>query len=149
MSHIDSMVLHTPPLSVLAGGTSDFLAVAQKFPLLQSADNWLPFTHEGTQYLLQLSDAATDNSFESSRLYQWKGSFVLVQNLSTSGASAGDSFTATSGRTYVAVANAGSSSNRSVDSVIYEVVDGQLIQVLWGDVHSTCTRPFALEWQDE
>ena len=124
------MVLHTPPLSVLAGGTSDFLAVAQKFPLLQSGDNWLPFTHEGTQYLLQLSDAATDNSFESSRLYQWKGSFVLVQNLSTSGARAADSFTATSGRTYVAVANAGSSSSRSADSVIYEVVDGQLIQVL-------------------
>ena len=54
---------------------------------------------------------------------------MLVQNLSTNGASAADSFTASSGRTYVAVANAGSSSNRSTDSVIYEVVDGQLVQV--------------------
>lgn len=127
MGHTDSKVRrHTPPLLVPTGGTSDFLAVAQTFPLLQSADNWLPFTHKGTQYLLQLSASSS----ESSRLYQWKGSFVLVQNLSTSGASGADSYTATSGRTYVAVANAGSNSNRSADSVIYEVVDGQLIQVL-------------------
>ena len=134
------MLVHPPPPSP-TGGTSDFLAVAQKFPSLQGAGDWLPFTHEGTQYLLLLSEAATDSSFEGSRLYQWKGSFVLVQNISTNGASAADAFTTSSGRTYVAVANAGSTSNRSTDSVIYEVMDGELIQVLW-EIHTVDT-PFS------
>ena len=112
----------------LAGGTSDFLAISQRFSL-PSAGDWLPFTHGSMQYLLLLSEAARGSSSEGSRLYQWKGSFVLVQSLTTNSASAADSFTAGSGRTFVAVANAGSNGNRSTDSVIYELVDGQLVQV--------------------
>ena len=90
------------------------------FPALNESKKWHYFTDAtGNEYLLLLSSVAMGTS----RLYQWKGTFVLTQTISTFGAQSADSYTFSDNHTVLAIANS------EGDSTVYELVDQSLVVV--------------------
>ena len=87
------------------------------------AEKWYQFSRGDRQYLFLASSSVTGNSV----LFEWRGAFVPVQNISTVGATAA-AFLSVGGRDMLVVSNAGATGSREINSTVYEFTNSGLLE---------------------